>query len=542
MRLRSWARPASSQNIAAAPVVRARSTASLTQSPDRQIPRLAHAPDVPGLDLVLEQCTAVGIGHAHGPACGQSERLVVRAVLLGLLRHEADVADVAHRRHVERAVPLAVRDDLRVDARITAVGNHRPGVIEPAVRSPHLSGSADRRRHRCVDDHVARHVQVGDAAVGIDHREPRARRIDRVDIRLDPGAHAVGQRRDLRVHVADAVVGIDAELLEHGSMLFEYVGVVHPHGMPENDGIGDLHHRGLDVQRKENILFARGRGFRLEELPERLATHHGSVDDLAFEHLDGLSEHPCRTVGFDEFDPQAAGPVHHARLLAREEIALAHVHDVGLRLRTPGAHRVRVCLRVRLDGRGDAAVGVAFAQHRVDGAAEDLRVAGADFRFGVVARLLRVVRDRVALALKFRDRGRELRYGRADVRQLDDVGCGRRDEVAEFGEVVSLPLSGRQAVRKRGENPPGERDVPRLDRDAGRPRERFDDRQEGVRRKQRRLVGQRVYDPGLAHVFPYAARSLSSARAGAIPLTVSQIPETHAQCSMVKRGLARSAR
>ena len=34
-------------------------------------------------------------------------------------------------------------------------------------------GRADHRRHGGVDDHVARHVQVGDAAVGVDHGEAR---------------------------------------------------------------------------------------------------------------------------------------------------------------------------------------------------------------------------------------------------------------------------------------------------------------------------------------------------------------------------------
>ena len=45
----------------------------------------------------------------------------------------------------------------------------------PAARPrvPHLPGSADRRGHRRVDDHVAGDVEVGDAAIGVDHRERR---------------------------------------------------------------------------------------------------------------------------------------------------------------------------------------------------------------------------------------------------------------------------------------------------------------------------------------------------------------------------------
>ncbi len=47
------------------------------------------------------------------------------------------------------------------------------------------------------------------------------------------------------------------------------------------------------------------------------------------------------------------------------------------------AHRVRVLLGVVLDGFRRAAVGVAFAQDRVDGAAHDLGVAGLDVLLGV---------------------------------------------------------------------------------------------------------------------------------------------------------------
>ena len=472
--------------------------------PDRQILRLAHAPDVAGFGFVLEQRAAVGVEHAHRPACGQTEGLVVRAVFLGLLRHQADVADVAHRRHVERAVALAVGDDLGVDAGIAAVRDHRVRVMQCAVRPPHLSRCADRRGHRRVDNDVARHVQVRDAPVGVDHREPRARRVDGLDVGLDLGAPRGRQRRDLRMDVADPVVGVDAEFLEHGGVFLEHVAVVHAHRVTEDDGVGDLHHRGLHMQREQHAAFARPGRFGLEERLEFTAAHDGGVDDLPFEHLQRLLQHVPRTVGFDELDPDAACPVDHARLLAREKVALAHVRDIGLRVGTPRPHRMRVRLRVSLDGRGDAAVGIAFAQHRVDRAAEDLRIPGPDVPRRVVARLLGIVRHGMALVLQFGDGGRQLRHGRTDVGQLDDVGFGLLDQRAEFGEIVAAPLTGREILRKRGQNPPGKRDVPRLDGNPGRPRERFEYGQEGVRRKQRRLIRQRVYDIRRAHVYPYA--------------------------------------
>ena len=106
---------------------------------------------------------------------------------------------------------LAVVDDRLIDAGVAAVRDHRLRVVQLAVGSPHLARRADRGRHRRVDDHVARHVQVGDALARIDHRQRRPRRVDGLEVGFDRGALVGGQRLDLRVDVADAVVGIDAE-------------------------------------------------------------------------------------------------------------------------------------------------------------------------------------------------------------------------------------------------------------------------------------------------------------------------------------------
>ena len=122
------------------------------------------------------------------------ERLVVRAVLLGLLGHQADVRGGAHRRGVERAVPAAVLDRLGVQRRVGVVGDHELRVLLLAGGVPHLTGCADRRRHRGVDDHVARDVQVGDPAVGVDHRERRASRRRR---RSRPGSPRAALRHPL---------------------------------------------------------------------------------------------------------------------------------------------------------------------------------------------------------------------------------------------------------------------------------------------------------------------------------------------------------
>ena len=89
---------------------------------DRDVLGLAHAPDVAGADLVLHERLAGLVDDAHGAGSRNLEGLVVAAVLLGRLRHEADVGHGAHRGRVVGAVSAAVVDDDLVDAGVAAVG------------------------------------------------------------------------------------------------------------------------------------------------------------------------------------------------------------------------------------------------------------------------------------------------------------------------------------------------------------------------------------------------------------------------------------
>ena len=153
-------------------------------------------------------------------------------------------------------------------------------------------------------------------------------------------------------------------------------------------------------------------------------------------------------------------------------------------------------LRVVLDARGGAAIGVALAQDRVDGRALDLVVARAGVLLLVRLRVLRVVGEVVALVLELLDRGLELRDGGGDVGQLDDVGLGLRGQLTQLGERVVEALLVGEAVGELGDDASGEGDVARLDLDTGRPRVGGHDGQERVRRQHRGFVGVGVDDLG----------------------------------------------
>ena len=137
---------------------------------DRRVLDDGHAPDVALFDVLRQQHLAgVDVDDVGDAVLGDLEGLVVGAVLLGLLRHQADVRDGAHGRRIELAVGLTEVDHLLVDARERRLGVDRLGVLGPSVGAVHLAAEADHRRHRGVDDHVARRVEVGDALGRIHH-------------------------------------------------------------------------------------------------------------------------------------------------------------------------------------------------------------------------------------------------------------------------------------------------------------------------------------------------------------------------------------
>mmetsp|Transcript_51980 Transcript_51980/g.126825 ORF Transcript_51980/g.126825 Transcript_51980/m.126825 type:complete len:365 (-) Transcript_51980:812-1906(-) len=242
--------------------------------PDWSILGLAHTPDVALLHGVREHLLAAVVGHADGARSGDLERLVVGAVLLRLLGHQPDVADVAHRRHVELPLLLDVVEDLVVEGGVAAVGDHCLAVLELVVLVPHLARVPDHDGHGGVDDDIRGHVQVGDALGGVDHGDARAGLILLHNVRLDRLLLRIGQLLNLLVHVPKAVVGVHAELVEGGAVLLEHVAVEGAHAVPKHDGIRDLHHRGLEVKREEDVLLLGVGDFLLKERDELLLAHH----------------------------------------------------------------------------------------------------------------------------------------------------------------------------------------------------------------------------------------------------------------------------
>ena len=460
---------------------------------NRRVLGLAGAPDVAGFDLVLHQHGAVGGDDAHGAVGGHFEGLVVGTVFFGLLRHQADVWHGAHGGRVERTIGFAEVDHFLIDASVGALRHDGLGVFLLAVLAPHLTGVADHCRHRGVDDDVARNVQVGDALDRVDHGHFRAMGVDLVDVMQDFFLLRGWQRLDLVVDAADTVVRVDAQFLEQIAVLVEHVLVVNADGVAEDDRVGDLHHGRLDVQGPHHAGFLAVLQGLLEEVTQLAAAHEHAVEHFAFLQGELFLDLDLAVLA-DELDAHVTGLGHGDRLLAGEEVAAAHVVGVGLRSHAPLAHAVRVLAGIGLDrGRG-AAVGVAFAQNRVHGAAQDLGVAAANFFVFVVLRIFREVRNVIALSLQLGDGCLELRYGGADVRQFDDVGVRLQGQLGQFGQVVIDALVGVQAVGKACQDPSSKRDVAGFNGDVSRGGKGFYNWQKRIGSEGRSFVGEGVDD------------------------------------------------
>ena len=210
----------------------------------------------------------------------------------------------------------------------------------------------------------------------------------------------------------------------------------------------------------------------------------------------------------------APSAAHDDRLLVRAEVVGGHVRDVRLRVGRPRAHRVRVLAGVLLDRRRRPAVGVALAQHRVHGAALDLVVAGAHVVLFVGLRIVGIVGH--------------ARSPCACSSAMASFSCGI--DALMFGSLMmfasgvlaSSPSSASasptrcsavERLGERREDPSGDSEMSRVSTfDAGGAGVGLDDREERVRREQRRLVGERVDDRRVRH------RNHATERIASVPL------------------------
>ncbi len=303
-----------------------------------------------------QHLTAVDVDDVGDAVLGDLECLVVGAVFLGLLCHQADVGNGAHGRRIELAVGLTPVDHLLIDPREGRLGVDGLGVLGPSVGAVHLAAEADHRGHRGIHDHVAGRMEVGDSLGRIHHCQFGSVLVNVVDVLDDLLTLERRQRLDLVEEVDHSVVDVDAQFVEHLLMLGEGLLVEDLHAVAEHDGVADFHHRCLDVQREHHAGLVCVLDLLLVELDQRLLTHEHALDDVAvFQFRLGL-EHNCLAAVGLQLHPHRAVAVQGDRLLAVVEVPTLHGCHVGTRSHRPLAHAVRVLTRVLLNRVGGATV------------------------------------------------------------------------------------------------------------------------------------------------------------------------------------------
>ncbi len=434
---------------------------------DRNVLGLAGTEDVAFFDLLLEQGGAGGIDDADGAVAGSLESLVVGAVFLGLLRHQADIGDAAHGGRIELAVTFAVLDDLAVHGGVAAIGNHGDGVLKLVLQIPHLAAVADDVRHRGVDDDIVGDVQVGDSFAGIDHGQSGLLFVAGVDVGFDFGLLARRETIELGQDITHAKVRVGADLLQGAGMLLKGVLEVNRDAVAEHDRVGDLHHGRLEVQGKQNIfLLGLFRGLRIE-FAQGGDVHGGAVENLAFLQGQPLFQNGDVAARIDKLEIDGIGLVHGDRLFTFVEIATFHMRNAAIGDLRPGLHHsVRIFLSEFLDRDSSAPVRVSFTQHRVDGGAEYFGIAFLDLFFCFGLRLFRILGNIIAFFTQFLDRGLQLRDRCTDIRQFDDVGVGSLGQFTQLGQVIGDFLVFREVVGKVGDDSAGKGDVSGFDFDA----------------------------------------------------------------------------
>ena len=193
-----------------------------------------------------------------------------------------------------------------------------------------------------------------------------------------PDLVAVGQQLEPGEDRAQPVVGAEVGGGQRVAVAGEGLGEEGPHDVAEDDRVGHLHHRGLQVHREEHVLgLGPGDLGRRGSSSQRGHPHDRRVHDLAGLDRHRLAQHGDRAVGRRpaRCGASPASVTTADRSVERKSPAsmwTTRVFELG----RPGAHPVGVGPGVGLHRRRRPAVGVPLAEHRVDRAALDLVVAG----------------------------------------------------------------------------------------------------------------------------------------------------------------------
>ena len=116
----------------------------------------------------------IGKHNPDKPGLWRHKGCGVAAIFLGLLRHQTHIGHRPRCRRIERPTRLEKANGLVIDGRIASIRYHAIHIALCAACIPTLATGTNNRRHRGIDNHIRRHMQIGNAPIAIHHIDRRA--------------------------------------------------------------------------------------------------------------------------------------------------------------------------------------------------------------------------------------------------------------------------------------------------------------------------------------------------------------------------------
>ena len=138
---------------------------------------------------------------------------------------------------------------------------------------------------------------------------------------------------DFRQQISKTIFRIHTKFVKQPSILLHQLLKKHIHYSSKNNRVGDLHHRGLHVQRKEQPTCTGVLDFIGYKLLQRRHIHHCCVDDLPLLKRNALFQYRLFPVGIYKYDRSHCCRIHRNGLLTAKKIAMIHTRHVRFRVR-----------------------------------------------------------------------------------------------------------------------------------------------------------------------------------------------------------------
>ena len=108
------------------------------------------------------------------------------------------------------------------------------------------------------------------------------------------------------MNIAEAIVGINAQLGKQIRVFREYRGKKDRNGMTKHDGVGYFHHGCFEVQRQQDARFFGSVDFTGKEITQSLTAHDGCIDYFACQQGSAGFQDTRFAIVADQFDADIA--------------------------------------------------------------------------------------------------------------------------------------------------------------------------------------------------------------------------------------------